>query len=198
MGFLHSVFYGRPLFYWWSPFSEYRMVPLKIPASCRVGIPVYWCKRKYCTFIGQPTAKPLVPLVHHRHLLLSAAEASSPSLSSPLVHPIRRHRTPLVHSRYPLSHSHQCHSTVTLHHSSAGHHHQIITSCQRPPIPLAHDTPLVCHQTPCCLLSATGRATSCLRFCRLSFTTVALSHLPLPPLVSSFLLSSAAVALSCG
>ena len=78
----------------------------------------------------------LVALVRHCHLLSSAAEASSPSPSSPLICLIQRHRTPLVRS-------HQCHSTITLPHSSASRCHRITASHLPPPLPLAHDTPLV-------------------------------------------------------
>ena len=96
-------------------------------------------------------------LVRHRHLLLSTANASSLSSSSPLVHLIRLCPTPpLAHSRRPLSRNHQHHSAVAPSHSSAGCCHRIIASHLPPLSPLAHDVHLIFHKSRHHLSSTTG------------------------------------------
>lgn len=124
-------------------------------------------RRKYCTFLGQSTAKPLSPLSartvissrlssrplvrHHRHLLSVMSVIAAPLLSAAA-----------IPSAAAINAT--CYSTVKLCHLSAGHCHRIIASHLPPPSPLAHNAPLVCRQSHRPLSSAIGRTTSSLRF----------------------------------
>ncbi len=72
------------------------------------------------TFLGGPTPKPLLPLY--------ATVISSHPPPRPLVRHHRRLSSAIRRRRTPLVRSHQCHSTITLPHLSAGHCHPIIAS----------------------------------------------------------------------
>lgn len=136
------------------------IVPLTIPALCRVGTSVYWWDKKIvlCSTNPPPPPKPLSPL----------STISSRPPPRPLVrhhYPlhgvclIRRRLTPLIRSLRPLSrssHQCQCHYAVASRHSSASHRHRITTSKMPPPSPLTHDAPLVRHQSHHHLLFTTG------------------------------------------
>ena len=137
------------------------IVPLKIPALCRVRTPVYWWDKKILLSLDPPQMPLLVPCPLWT---LSAIVIFSHTPLRPLVHhhwclsPISSAvtRAPLIRRRCPLSHSHQCHSVIASHDLSAGCCHQIIASYLPPPSPLAHDAPLACCQSHCCLSSTTG------------------------------------------